>query len=351
MARPHALLRAGFPYVKTIGYSQQLRLPLDVAFGKDGRLYILCHANYEHLVMGPIALLNFEDDPLPRYGKPEHRYSSSFPVEDGHVMSPVQIIADEDENLYVTDEGCHRISIYDVDGEFVVKWGDLGSDDGQLNSPSGIALDADGNVLIADTRNHRVQKFTKDGRFLMNWGSFGDGDGEFNMPWGITVDDEACVYVADWRNDRIQKFTPDGEFVWQLGKSGSRDGELDRPSGVAVDKDGDIYVCDWGNNRVQLFAPEGRFIQKFVGDATVSKARLHRMQTQNARARRLRESGSLEQEKYFDGAWSVRVDNEGYMYVTDHGRCRVQIYKKEAYPLEEKDIIEPLRAANLATNM
>ena len=93
MARPHALLRAGFPYVKTIGQGAQIRLPLDIAFGGEGRLYVLAHANFEKLVVGPIVLMNFDDDPLPRFGKPEHGYSSRFPVEDGQLMAPVQIVA------------------------------------------------------------------------------------------------------------------------------------------------------------------------------------------------------------------------------------------------------------------
>ena len=351
MAKPYALLRAGFPYVKTIGYGQNLRLPLDIAFGQEGRLYALCHHNNERQVAGPIALLNFEDDDLPRFGKPEHSYCYSFPVPDGQLMSPVQMIADSDENLYVTDDGCHRISIWDRDGEFVANWGEHGSEDGQLDSPSGIAFDSAQNIYVADTRNHRVQKFTKDGVFVLNWGSPGVGDGEFNMPWGVAVDDENDVYVADWRNDRIQRFTAEGDFVFKFGESGEGDGQLSRPAGIAVDRDGDIYVCDWGNNRVQLFAPEGRFVQKFLGDATMSRSRLRRMNTTTARALRLRESGSLELEKLFDEPWSVRVDGHGRMYVADHGRSRFQIYEKEAYPLERDRIIPPFRAETLATNM
>lgn len=351
MSKPYALLRAGFPYLKTIGYGQNLRMPLDIAFGKEGRLYALCHHNNEKEVAGPIVLLNFEDDEMPRFGRAEHSYCYTFPVPDGQLMSPVQIIADSDENLYVSDEGCDRISIWDRSGEFVGRWGDSGNEDGKFDSPSGIAFDSQENLYVVDTRNHRIQKFTKDGQFLTNWGVFGNGDGEFNMPWGIAVDTADDVYIADWRNDRIQRFTARGEFVSSFGDSGQLDGQLSRPAGVAVDKDGDIYVCDWGNSRVQLFASDGRFVQKFLGDATMSRSRLRRMNTATARALRLRESGNLEIEKLFDEPWSVRVDDQGHMFVADHGRSRFQIYRKEAYPLGPDQIMPPLRAETLATNM
>ena len=39
MTRPYGLLRAGFPYLRTIGEFTNTSWPLDIAFGKEGRLY------------------------------------------------------------------------------------------------------------------------------------------------------------------------------------------------------------------------------------------------------------------------------------------------------------------------
>ena len=41
MTRPFALLRAGFPYFKTIGMRRMTNFPVDLAIGDMGRLYIL----------------------------------------------------------------------------------------------------------------------------------------------------------------------------------------------------------------------------------------------------------------------------------------------------------------------
>ncbi len=46
---------------------------------------------------------------------------------------------------------------------------------------------------------------------------------------------------------------------------------------------------------------------------------------------------------------SVRVDDEGRMFVPDFGSHRIQVYKKEAYALAENEIAPPLRNNILLT--
>lgn len=342
MARSFGLLRAGFPYLKTIGRAGVTHPPADLNFGKDGRIYVICHT-YTYT----IRTINLDDEDLGTFGTMAVKFPT---VEDGEFMTPVQLIVDQDERLYVSDEACHRISIMSHEGEFLGKWGEHGSGDGQLDRPSGIAFDADGNILVVDTQNHRVQKFTKDGRYLAKWGHQGNEDGELNLPWGIDVDDEGCVYVGDWRNDRVQKFTADGEFVFKFGTSGAGKGQFNRPAGVAVDRDGDIYVADRGNNRIQLFDPDGTYEQQFLGDATLSKEMVRRIMTTSKRQNRIRLMSNREDEKFFKRPRSVRVDDEGHMFVPDYEDFRVQVYKKEAYPLSEEEVDPPMKSELISTN-
>jgi DNA-binding beta-propeller fold protein YncE len=342
MARPYALLRAGFPYIKTIGRAGVTHPPADLNFGKEGRIFVICHT-FKYT----IRIINLDDEDLGTFGT----LALNFPiVEDGEFMSPVQLVVDSDEHIYISDEACHRISIMSNDGKFLGKWGQHGSGDGQLDRPSGIAMDANENLLVVDSNNHRVQKFTKDGRYLGKWGQEGTGNGDFNMPWGIDIDEEGYVYVCDWRNDRIQKFSEDGEFLFEFGRSGSHRGEFRRPSGIAVDSDGDIYVADRGNNRIQLFDPEGNYVQQFLGDATLTNAGVRRILTGSKRHLRIRLMANRENEKYFDRPRSVRVNNEGEMFVPDYEHFRVQVYKKESYRLSEEDLEPPLKSEVISTN-
>ena len=335
MARPHALLRAGFPYLKTLGTYNTIEAPIDVAVTRDLKVFVLRRARGWTM----ISRLSWEDDHIGNM--------RSMGLQDGRSPWPSALVLDADENLVTSDESQHRITFATQDGEVIDQWGEHGDLPGQLDRPSGIGLDPEGNVYVVDALNSRVQRFTRDGRFMTAWGSRGDGPGEFDMPWGIHVDELGDVYVVDWRNDRVQKFTGEGEFLFEFGGSGSADGELTRPAGIAVDPHGDIYVADEGNNRVQLFDAEGHYVEKFLGDDVMSQSgRVTLLSTPIEL--RLRASVNLEAERRFWGPRSVRVDAEGRMFVVEYHCARVQIYQKDANPLNESQIGAPVRAPSLS---
>ncbi len=334
MARPYGLLRAGFPYVKTLGMRRITNFPIDIALGNEDRIYILCRQ--ENAAM--IRKYNYADDDLGSIG--------SWGTDEGQFQWPVTLIADADENLFVSDEALNRITQFDREGEVLSTWGEKGSLDGQFDRPAGMTFDLDGNILIVDSMNHRVQKFTTDGKYLDKWGARGSSDGKFESPWGITVDEIGDAYVADWGNDRIQKFSSDGEFIFAFGSSGNGDGQFNRPTDVAVDLDGDIYVADWGNDRIQLFNSEPRFVQKFLGEATLSKIAREYMLT-NASPNRIRDMANLEPQRALRRPKSVVISDDGRMYVTDTDSYRVQVYQKEVIPLNATQIAPPMRSPTL----
>ena len=344
MPRPYALLRVGFTYDRTLGMRRLTNTPVDLAVGKDGDLQILCRGGVSF-----IRRLSQDDEDLGAINLAAGgaaQIGGTYSVNSKFVW-PISMQMDGDENLWISDEGTNLITVIDQRGEMQAQWGKPGCGEGEFNRQSGIALDADENVYVCDTLNHRVQKFTRDGEFLTQFGGHGKGDGEFDMPWGICVDELGDVYVADWRNDRVQKFTADGEFLFKIGKSGDGEGEFNRPTGVAVDEDGDIYVTDWANDRVQLFRPDGAFVELFRGDATLSKQAHHYMKS-NVKALRLREMASLEPQKRLRWPVSARVYGKT-MYIADYGSDRIQIYQKEAYPLEPHEISEPQDSPTLYT--
>ena len=342
MARPYGLLRAGFPYLKTLGGHIVTWSPYDVAIGQEGRVYVVCRPSGK---WGYLRVLTLDDEDLGLIGN--FSAIGSPDKADDRIVWPVTIIADRDENLFISDEARHRITKLSREGDYLDTWGEHGDDPGQLDGPSGIALDPDDNIYVSDTLNHRVQRFTKGGEFLGGWGRFGDGDGEFNMPWGIYVDELGDVYVADWRNHRVQKFTADGEFVFTLGSAGTGRGEFNGPAGIAVDGDGDIYVVDSGNDRVQLFRQDGSYVQQFRGDATLSNFARRAFTTSHTTLLRGREESNLEDQKLFRRPRGIAVDDERRMFVADFASYRVQVYQKDAIPVTEEQMGPAPRSAVL----
>ena len=335
-----------FRYSHTVGFHRPqggngFLNPSDLALGRDGTMYVLNRGGSDGddgLHRKRVTVCTVDEEYLGQF--------STGGTGDGQIMWPVSIAIDRNENIYISDEALHRISIFDKEWRFITKWGIQGSSDGEFHRPAGIAFDGNDDLLVADGLNDRVQRYTKDGRFLGGWGRSGTGDGEFNMPWGIAIDQVGGVYIADWRNDRVQKFDAQGKHMETFGGSGQGDGQFRRPSAVAVDQEGNIYVADWGNERVQVLDPDGAFLTKFRGESGLSKwSDAYFVANKEEHEERKKadmepdldlqpgdyqrdESASIE--KLFWGPTSVKVDAQGRIYIADSCRHRVQIYQKTA---------------------
>lgn len=198
-------------------------------------------------------------------------------------------------DIYVADEGNHRIVELSATGEFIETFGwgvskekqgfavcksecQAGSDQttslvngNDFVEPNGIAVDSSGNVWVSDAAADRVKEFSATGEYLQQFGKEGTGAGELKQPSGIAVSG-TTVYVAEYGNDRVQEFAPSlgqqGRLVYtyagQFGKQGIGGGEFAKPQGIAIDpRTGSLYVADSGNHRVQEFSPSGQLIAKF----------------------------------------------------------------------------------------
>ena len=332
MPFPHALLRAGYPYVRVLGMRRVTTYPVDIAIGED-RIYTI--GRTELGVGGFIRMVSMDDDDL------------GTMAETG-LTWPVALLRDpENGNLLALDEAAHNVTIYSPEGEQLERWGEHGSEPGQLNRPSGMAFDGEGNLWIVDTLNHRLQRFTKSGEYLSGFGGFGEGPAQFNMPWGVAVDSEGDLYVTDWRNDRLQKLSASGGHLMTIDGRGSVGIEFARPTGVAVDGHGDIYIADRDRDRVLLFDKDGRYVQQFTGQATLSKmGRAYIMA--NQKTLRLREMTSLDPVKDLRHPQGLTVDGDK-LYICDFGSHRVQVFQKEAYPLSEDQIMPEPLAPTLST--
>ena len=338
--------QATFRYSHSLGHYADMvgrgfNNPVDIAFGRNGVLYVLNRAGSEiedRIPWKRITMCTLDQE-----------YLGSFATggtECGNIMWPAGVATDEEGNVYVSDEALHRITIFDGDGQPMSQWGVKGSGDGEFDRPAGIGFDKDHNLLVVDGLNNRVQKYTKDGQFLSAWGRGGSGDGELNMPWGIHIDGEGNVCVADWGNHRIQRFDAQGNHLSTWGTQGEGDGQFKGPAGVAVDDEGFLYVADWGNERLQILAPDGSFIAKFRGEGEPSKwaeeyflanpdefeerqkADMEPELDLHPGADPREESAAIE--KLFWGPTSVKLDGEGSVYVVDSCRHRIQVYRKEA---------------------
>ena len=326
-----------FQYSHTIGRQENrggngFFYPVAITRDEENQLYVLNRGS-ETPAFFPckrVTVFNIDEELVREFGEKVHPEDADASAPNGSFMWPTSIALDSQGLAYVSDEWLNRISIFNKDGDCVGIWGTLGDGQGEFNRPSGLAFDKEDNLYMVDSSNHRIQKFTKDGKFLATWGTKGSGDGEFDYPWGIEIDHNGDIFIADWRNDRIQKFSPDGTFLMKFGTSGQEDGEFYRPTGIAVDKDGIIYVTDFKNDRLQVFDADGTYVTQLLGEATLSKWGIERVNLDPSMVRgRLMAPGLEEREKRFHGPIAVEVDDEGHVFVVETSRQRLQVFRKQ----------------------
>src|SRR4030095_2156078 len=89
MGKAYALLRAGFPYVKTLGMRRITSNPIDLALGREGRLDVLCRG----ALATEIRRYTWDDEDLGTIGGPG--------TTDGKFLWPGAILADEAEDRSV----------------------------------------------------------------------------------------------------------------------------------------------------------------------------------------------------------------------------------------------------------
>ena len=189
----------------------------------------------------------------------KHKYQFLKAPKDRPMASPIGVVCDSADNIYVTDSLRARVYVFDARGRFVRTLGDS-----LLQRPTGIALDrATRRLYLTDTLRHQVVVFALDGTPLPAIGRRGAGPGEFNYPTALTIA-SGRLYVVDSMNFRIETFTlADGKFAGAFGQLGTQSGTLNRPKGIAADTFGNLYVVDALFETVQVFDPAGRLLYYF----------------------------------------------------------------------------------------
>ena len=177
------------------------------------------------------------------------------------------ITVDSQNNLYVVNEGNHRVDKFDSQGNFLLTIGGWGPCDNCFRYPQSIEIDSNGDVVVIDIRSGRnystVKKFNSSGQFISKFGSYGTGDGQFEDPTGLAFDATGNIYISDQYNHRIIKFDSSGIFVSQFGSYGTGDGQFNYPQGIAIDSTGNIFVADTYNHRIQKFDASGLYLARF----------------------------------------------------------------------------------------
>ena len=223
-------------------------------------------------------------------------------TEGGKFNSPRHASVDSSGNIYVADYGNHQIQVFDVNGNFLRKWGGYGTEPGRFMGPSGVHVSADNKVYVSEMEGDRVQVFDLLGKPLRAIGPFNNTQGQMGEASDVTTDSAGNIYVSDHQFHWIMVFAPNGTYLRQWGSYGSADGQFNYPQSLCFLPGDKIAVADTENHRVQIFNSAGTFLEKITN------------------------SGVWYDNTSMQRPVGVRGDSAGNLYVNEHWPDRVRIF-------------------------
>ncbi|MEU7022642.1 RICIN domain-containing protein [Streptomyces sp. NPDC046203] len=259
-----------------LALSAQLNVPRGVAVDGMGTVYIADSENHQvRKVTTDGRICTVAGTGTKGFG------GDGGPATAAQLDGPYGVAVDGMGTVYIADHNNRRIRKVTADGRIstIAGTGTAGSagDGGpavaaQLRTPRGVEVGRAGDLYIADEGSHRVRRITADGRIdtVAGTGTKGfGGDGgpataaQLGGPFGVTVDSAGTLYVAEFNNHRIRRITPDGKIDTVVGTGtgdfGGDEGpataaQLNKPIGIAVDRSGALYIADHANHRVRRIA-------------------------------------------------------------------------------------------------
>lgn len=123
-------------------------------------------------------------------------------IDQNEFRYPYSIHIDRKGRIFVSDQSLIRIKVFDFDAKLndlklIKVIGKYGREVGCYSGLCDISTDKDNNIYVCDSGNHRILKFSENGEFMMQWGENGSNEGCFKCPACVTVHEERVI-VSDW---------------------------------------------------------------------------------------------------------------------------------------------------------
>jgi len=184
----------------------------------------------------------------------EENQDDHCPTEVRNLPTSIAIL---DEIIFVAYGFQNDIQVFDMDGDFLYKFGNTGSQEGEFNDAYRISVIGK-ELFVADSKNHRIQIFDSDGVFLRQFSTNVNGISD-SKPYDVDIFDDR-IFVADTKRSSILVFDMTGNFLKEIQANSNNPDTM--ISGVFV-YDDLIFTSDTKNNMIMIFDLDGNLLMQF----------------------------------------------------------------------------------------
>ena len=197
--------------------------------------------------------------PMQNYCDSTHTWAKDVPDCTNDMRNLPTSIEIIDERIFVAYGFQDEIQIFDLDGNYLWKFGSSGTQAGQFNSPYQLVA-SNNELFVADLENYRIQVFDLNGNFLRQFETHSNSINQFSKPADVYAYDSQ-IFVVDQHHALILVFDLNGKLMKEFPVNQNLS-NTSEPYGVFV-YDDLIFVSDIGDSSVKIFDLDGNLVKQF----------------------------------------------------------------------------------------
>lgn len=157
------------------------------------------------------------------------------------IKTPVNMVLDSKDNLYVSDSSTSKITKFTLDGEKLAEIGGRSASKSGFVSPVGkIFIDAADNLYAIEPGVKKVKVFDPEGKFLREWVIQLLG-----VDWRVSLApmNDGTVYLNDLYKNQIQVYSKNGKLIGKFDSDFGGTFSIGSPGSISGGTDNRLYVC------------------------------------------------------------------------------------------------------------
>jgi hypothetical protein len=214
----------------------------------------------------------------------------NFELGDGQLYSPTKIRIDNNDNVYVLDEGNNRILKFLPNGSFISKVriycyehleiisynncinpinttplrpGPLKDLNGTFINPKDLFI-SNNYIYVLD--NKYLLKYSPDFKFIKSWNFEKFFDKIYEFTSSVVVDNEENIYIYKAElypsvYNKIVKFNKDGKYIYSINRENIIPYNFHSIIEMDIDSQNNLYVIDDTNSIILKFNKDGKLLQ------------------------------------------------------------------------------------------